>query len=181
MSNGMLLGVAFFLLKKDTLLTDPLAPRYPTNRPNQRLYPNKYAGGMISGVPSRKMLLAERHLSALWRVMRGWSWDSGLGTGAERPLHRLGILSLWMKHKHSIPQTANEDAKKMPIRGIPWHAIGNAGLERTGVAFHDLIDHVSNTVVKTMPIINPAIVGSGLTDATIKQSKCSLHTGNVSS
>jgi hypothetical protein len=156
--NGVLVGMTFFLLKLDTLLTESLAPPHPTHRPNQRLYPKMYAGGMISGVPLRKMLLAERHLSALWRVMQVWSWDSGFGTVTESPLSCLDILRLWVKHKYNPPATVEEDT---PIMGIPWHAVGTASLERTGVTFHQLTDPAINTVMKTIPIINPPSLGHG--------------------
>jgi hypothetical protein len=162
--NGVLLGMTFFLLKVDMLFTDPLAPPHPANHPNQRVYPNKYAGGLPSGVPLRKLLLAERHLSSLWRVMRGWSWDAGFGKGSDRPMNKLDILRLWVRHKYTLPEDVEEDTKKMSIMGIPWNQVGTAGLERTGVAFHDLTDPKTNTVLRTVPIVNPAIVGTGLTD-----------------
>jgi hypothetical protein len=167
--NGVLLGMTFFLLKVDMLFTDPMEPPHPANHPNQHIYPNKYAGGMPSGVPLRKMLLAERHLSSLWRVMRGWSWDGGFGKASDRPMNKLDILRVWIRHKYTPAETIEEDTKKMSIMGIPWHEVGTAGLERTGVAFHDLTDPGTNTVLRTMPIVNPAIVGTGLTDHQAKQ------------
>ena len=167
--NGVLLGMTFFLLKVDMLLTDPMEPPYPANHPNQRIYPNKYAGGMPTGVALRKMLLAERHLSSLWRVMRGWSWDGGFGKVSDRPMNKLDILRLWIRHKYTPAETLEDDTKKISIMGIPWHEVGTAGLERTGVAFHDLTDPGTNTVLRTIPIVNPAIVGTGLTDHQAKQ------------
>lgn len=167
--NGVLLGMTFFLMKVDVLFTDPVAPPHPINHPNRRVYPNKYAGGIPSGVPFRKMLLAERNLSSLWRVLRGWSWDSGFGTGSARPLTRIDVLKLWIRHKYSLPANADEEVKKMSIMGIPWNEIGTAGLERTGVAFHDLTDPVTNKFLRTVSIVNPAIVGTGLTDHQANQ------------
>ena len=167
--NGVLLGMTFFLLKVDMLFTDPMEPPHPANHPNQRIYPNKYAGGMPSGVPLRKMLLAERHLSSLWRVMRGWSWDGGFGKASDRPMNKLDVLRLWIRHKYTPAETLEDDTKKMSIMGIPWHEIGTVGLERTGVVFHDLTDPGTNAVLRTIPIVNPAIVGTGLTDHQAKQ------------
>ena len=162
--KGVLLGMTFFLIKVDMHFTDPLVPTYEANHRNQRMHPNKYAGGLPTGVPLRKMLLAERHLSSLWRVMRGWSWDSGFGKSSDRPLHRLDLLRLWIRHKYVLPETASDEVKKMSIMAIPWHEIGTAGFERTGVAFHDLTAPDTGAVLRTIPIVNPAITGLGLTD-----------------
>jgi hypothetical protein len=96
--------------------------------------------------------------------MRGWSWDGGFGKGSERAMNKLDILRLWVRHKYTLPEGVEEDTKKMSIMGIPWNEVGTAGLERTGVAFYDLTDPKTNIVLRTVPIVNPAIVGTGLTD-----------------
>ena len=48
--------------------------------------------------------------------------------------------------------------------GIPWHEVGTASLERTGVAFHDLTAPDTGALLKRIPIVNPAIIGTGLSD-----------------
>ena len=93
------------------------------------------------------MLLAERHLTSLWRVLRGWTWDPQMPM---TKLTRLEVIRLWVRHRYNIPENAPQAIKEMSIMGVPWNEIGTAGMERTGVAFYDL----DGTQV---PITHPAI------------------------
>lgn len=148
-------GMTFFLLKVDMHFTDPVQPPYPSNHGNTRLYPTKWNAAVFSGVPLRKMLLAERSLTPLWRVLRGWSWDP---KQPQMPMTRLEILRLWVRHKYTLPEDAPEEAKKQSIMGIPWHEVGTAGFERTGVSFHNLSSD------KQVAITHPSIAGGGLSE-----------------
>src|ERR1700750_2968587 len=73
-STPALHNLTCFFLKVDMRFTDPVRPPYPTNHPNQLLHPNKLAAGCPTGITLRKILLAERQLTPLWRVLRGWNW-----------------------------------------------------------------------------------------------------------
>jgi hypothetical protein len=129
-------NMTHFLLKVDMFFTEPKVATYPHHHANQRMFPAKWAGKMQSGVALRRMLLAERQLSSLWRVVRGWSWDA---TDSTRPMTRLDALRLWVRHSFKFPEGTPECVKKEDIMSIPWYEIGTAGLERTGVSFYDLV------------------------------------------
>ena len=143
---------SIFLLKVDMLLTDPLHPAYPINHANQRFFPRKDNGTSVSGVGLRKLLLAERQLTPLWRVVRGWTPDP---KEPARPMTRLDMLRLWVRHKYVPKEDLPDSTKKMSIMGIPWFEVGTAGLERTGVTFvgkkkdgGDEVDGDSTTTAK---------------------------------
>ena len=153
MNDGVLHGITFFLIKVDMHFTDGVQMPYPANLPNQHLYPNRWANAMFSGVPLRKMLLEERQLTPLWRVIRGWSWDP---QDPQRPLTRLDVLRLWARHRYTPPEDTPENVKKMSIMGIPWWEVGTVGLERTGVSFLNLGDN------KQVSLAHPSIAGAGL-------------------
>lgn len=156
-SNSVLTKLTFFLLKLDMFLTDPSQPPYTFDPTNPRRYPAQFAGGNGSGVALRKMLLAERQLTPLWRVIRGWTWDM---TQPQIPMTRLDMLRLWVRHKYQIPADAPENVKRQSIMGIPWHEVGTAGLERTGVSFEDVGG-------KQVPISHPSILAKGQSGQSI--------------
>ena len=142
-----------FFLKLDMAFTDPCTPSYPIDHPNFLHHPAKYAGGQPSGVHLRKMLLAERQMTSLWRVLRGWTPDSRDPAIA---MTRCDLLRLWIRHKFQWPEGTSESVKGMKVMDILPHEIGTAGLERTGVAFHDLHDPATNTTTK-VPVMDPSI------------------------
>ena len=72
------------------------------------------------------------------------------------------MLRLWIRHKYHPREDTSEDVKKQSIMGIPWWEVGTAGLERTGVSFHDLGD-------RQVALAHPSISGTGLTDQQRKQ------------
>ncbi|KAK5162939.1 uncharacterized protein LTR77_011100 [Saxophila tyrrhenica] len=130
-SNTILQNFTHFMLKVDMLLTDPVAPQAPTDHPNKRLYPEKHDLKVLCGADLRKMLLAEKQMTGLWRVIRGWSPDPEDG---QREITNLDVLRLWVRHEYRHPQGTSEKKRRLPIMGIPWYEVGMAGMERTGVA-----------------------------------------------
>lgn len=155
-STQTLHNLTCFFLKTDMRFTDPVRPPYPTNHSNQLRHPNKHAGGCPTGVKLRKMLLAERQLTSLWRVLRGWTWE----TNAPRvPMTRLDVLRLWIRHRYVHPEGTSETVRRQSIMGIPWWEIGTAGFERTGVSFLNLTEEDEE---KQVPILHPSIAGAGL-------------------
>lgn len=143
--NHTLYGMTAFLLKVDMAFTLPDQAAYPARHSGM---PANWAHNIPTGVPLRKLLLAERHLTPLWRVLRGWTWDP---TYPAIPMTSLDALRLWARHKFRMPDDAPDGVKAMSVMGIPWHSLGTAGLERTGVAFYNLDG-------KTIPVTHPAIL-----------------------
>ena len=139
-----------FFIKLDMHFTHPMPPSFPFNHPDQRRFPNRMTGGHTSGVQLRKALLAEKSLTPLWRVIRGWSWDASL---SQIPMTRLDLIRLWVRHYY-IPHPLLPDyVKKQSIMGIPWWEIGNAGLERASTG--------SRTITgKQITFTDPSIIGN---------------------
>ncbi|EME82230.1 uncharacterized protein MYCFIDRAFT_83526 [Pseudocercospora fijiensis CIRAD86] len=102
-SNKTLELLTHFLLKVDMFFTDPALALYRFNHPNQRVWPNRWANGAALGCNLREKLLAERSLTSLWRVMRGWSPDPAAGF---RPIRAMDILNLWMRHQFRFRRNA---------------------------------------------------------------------------
>ena len=75
---------------------------------------------------------------------------------------RLDVLRLWVRHKYTPSEDQPEEVKKQSIMGIPWWEVGTAGLERSGVSFHNLGD-------KQVSIAHPSIAGTGLPSHTKHQ------------
>ena len=144
-STTTLHNMTAFLLKVDMAFTDPNAPAYPANHPN---VPAAWANHIPTGVPLRKLLLSERQLTPLWRVLRGWTWDP---TKPREPLTDLEGLRLYARHRFTLPDGAPADWKDQPVMDLPWHAVGTASIERTGLAFYTLDG-------KKVPITHPAIM-----------------------
>lgn len=153
-SSKTLEMLTYFLLKVDMLFTDPVHPPFPLNHPDQLSFPNHLAGGAPSGVPLRKLLLAERHLTSLWRVMRGWTWDP---REPQVRMTRMDVLRLWVRHRYSHPPEIPENIKKQSIMSVPWWEVGASGYERTGVSFFNLADD------KKVVLSHPSIAGTGIT------------------
>ena len=143
----------FFLIKLDMRFTHPLPPSYPAGHPDQRRFPNRVAGAHVSGVLLRKTLLAEKSLTPLWRVLRGWSWDSQL---PQTPMTRLDLIRLWVRHHYTPHPLLPYDVKKLSIMGIPWWEVGTAGLERAGIG-------ISSISGKQVSFTDPSIVGKTAT------------------
>jgi len=68
-----------FFLKIDMALTDPAHAPYSDNHRNPSLHPARHVNGAPSGVAVRKLLIAERRVTSLSRVLRGLSWNPAQG------------------------------------------------------------------------------------------------------
>ncbi|KAK5116253.1 hypothetical protein LTR62_008580 [Meristemomyces frigidus] len=126
-----------FFLKVDMFFTDPTGPRVPGNAANMDLavYLPELQGCGFTGVALRKLLMAGKHFTALWRVLHGWNPDS---KAPIQPMNRLDLLKLWVRHKYHLPDDSPDHVKRQSIMGIPWNEVGTASLERTGVSITEL-------------------------------------------
>ncbi|KAM3417443.1 hypothetical protein BST61_g5689 [Cercospora zeina] len=123
-----------FFLKLDMFFTDPGYTLFPINHPSQSISPNRWANGMPVGSSLKEILLAERSLTPLWRVLRGWAPD---GAGHGRPIEQLDILKLWVRHKFRIPNPAAPAAensndtidKSLPIMGLRMEEFVQTGYQ----------------------------------------------------
>nr|OQO25541.1 hypothetical protein B0A51_06860 [Rachicladosporium sp. CCFEE 5018] len=118
-----------FFLKLDMHLTDPIGGTMPANHPDQLRFPNRFARQAFTGKQLRETLLAEKSLTPLWRVVRGWSPDP------DQPrvvMDRLDMLKLWVRHYYKRPVGQNQAMRDQKIMGVPWWETGTAGLERVG-------------------------------------------------
>lgn len=149
-----------FLLKVDMYFTNPTAPIYPIHHPNQYLHPIHLSGGTPTGVALRKMLLAERGLTPLWRVLRGWNWDP---TQPRIPLTRLDMLRLWVRHRYGHPEGTAEEIRKQAVVGVPWYEVGTLDYERVGVSFCNLSDG------RKVTLPHRSIAGTGLSESRQQQ------------
>lgn len=152
-TNDNLQHFTMFLLKVDMLLTDPMAPSHPMAHPNTRVYPPKDRGHSPSGIGLRKLVLAERQMTPLWRIIRGWTPDP---LELARPMTRLDMLRLWVRHKYKPDESLPEATRKQDIMGIPWWEVGTAGLERTGVTFADTMKDVKVDADNARPKAQPS-------------------------
>lgn len=127
-SNKIVRMLTHFFLKLDMLFTDPAYEIFPLNAPNQQVLPNAWAGGQALGCTLREKLLAEKGLTPLWRVMKGWSPDPATG---DRPIRRMDILELWMRHRFRFRQNAPLDVDRtQKIMRAPMKDFMLTGYER---------------------------------------------------
>ncbi|KAK4542309.1 hypothetical protein LTR36_006962 [Oleoguttula mirabilis] len=126
-----------FFLKVDMSFTDPAGPVYPVATANTNIgaHPRRLERTGVIGCDLREMLMAERHFTPLWRVLRGWSWDP---SEPRVSMNRLDVLKLWVRHRYHLPEGVPEHVKKQSIMGVPWWEVGTAGLERPGVSHVNL-------------------------------------------
>ena len=132
LNNKALFYLTHFFLKVDMRFTDPVVPIYEANPIGELHHPHDWTGGGFVGCDLRELLLAEKHLTPLWRVLRGWSWD---WREPQVPMTRLDMLRLWVRHKYTVPADTAERVKKQSIMGVPWWEVGKAGHERIGVEY----------------------------------------------
>ena len=94
-------------LKIDMHFTDPVGRVHPPNHPDPWRHPPKFANKGFVGSHLRKTLLAERSLTPLWRVLRGWTWDP---REPAVEMDRLDIFKLWARHYyHPTEDLEDED------------------------------------------------------------------------
>lgn len=126
-SDDTLKYATMFFLKLDMDFTNPSGAIYPANHQDQLRFPQKWANMGFTGTALRETLLAEKSLTPLWRVLRGWSWDP------EQPrvhMDQLDMLRLWVRHYYKPRVDLPDPIKKQDIMGVPWYKVGTAGLER---------------------------------------------------
>ncbi|KAF2208673.1 hypothetical protein CERZMDRAFT_101120 [Cercospora zeae-maydis SCOH1-5] len=133
-ANSTLKLATIFFLKLDMFFTDPGYPLFPINHPSQSIFPNRWANGIPVGSSLKEILLAERSLTPLWRVLRGWAPD---GAGHGRPIEHLDILKLWMRHKFRSTNPAAPPAtdpnnpidNSLPIMGLRMEEFVQTGYQ----------------------------------------------------
>lgn len=131
-SDSVLKYATTFFLKVDMDFTDPAGRVWPTNHPDQFRFPNKYGGKTFTGVTLRETLLAEKSLTPLWRVLRGWTWDPDQ---PRLPMDQLDIMRLWVRHHYKPRDDQPKPIREQDIMGIPWFEVGTAGLERFSMPY----------------------------------------------
>lgn len=139
-----------FFLKLDMHFTSPEGRVWPANHADTHAYPPHLANLGFTGVALRKTLLAERSLTPLWRVLRGWGPDS---LAPAEGMGRLDLVWLWVRHCYDPSEEEEEDdddedeeyagreedkekmlqrAKLQRVLDVPPHEIGTAQMERVG-------------------------------------------------
>ncbi|KAM0723860.1 hypothetical protein Q7P37_000850 [Cladosporium fusiforme] len=143
MCNAALHILTMLFLKIDMHFTDPEGRLWPANHPDPYHYPPQLANKAFVGCSLRKTLFAERSLTPLWRLLRGWSPDP---RAPAAPPSRLDMVRLWVRHYYEPDEELREDtedmqikAKRLSILDVPPHEIGTAQLERVGQP-HTLVD-----------------------------------------
>ncbi|USW51808.1 hypothetical protein Slin15195_G051270 [Septoria linicola] len=141
-----------FFIKVDMFFTDPAFKAYPANHPNQGIWPNRWAHGMAVGCNLREKLLAEKSLTPLWRVMRGWAPD---GAGNGRPIQPLDILKLWMRHRFRFDSRTPEDIDRtLPIMGLRMEQFYKTGYQK-------FVMPKNGTPFKPIKILSPDLLVMG--------------------
>lgn len=128
-SDAVLSCATHFFLKVDMLFTDPGFELYPLVPPNQQqVWPHQWAFGMALGCRLREILFAERSLTPLWRVLRGWTPDPNEGP---RPMTRMDVLKLWMRHRFRFrPGMPSDLDRSLKIMRMPMNSFIDTGFER---------------------------------------------------
>jgi hypothetical protein len=145
--NASLLCLTHLFLKLDMHLTDPIGRISPRNHPDTWRFPPEFAGKGFVGSHLRSTLLAERSLTPLWRVLRGWTWDP-----KEPAVHmdKLDIVKLWARHYFN-PEERGEDldprARNQTVLGIPFSQLGTIQMEGFGQLQYKVDHAVLNEMV----------------------------------
>ncbi|KAK5747125.1 hypothetical protein LTR17_000258 [Elasticomyces elasticus] len=145
-SKATISRATMFFLKVDMAFTDPVGPVYAVNGPhtNPLVHLPQWQNTGLVGCSLRALLTAERHFTPLWRVLRGVCPDP---EEPMLPIERLDILRLWIRHKYHLPEDTPEHVKHQSIFGVPWHEVGTAGMERTGIVTHKSADGTPKTII----------------------------------
>jgi hypothetical protein len=140
-----LLCLTQLFLKIDMHLTDPIG-RISPNHPDTWRFPPEFARKGFVGSHLRSTLLAERSLTPLWRVLRGWTWDP-----KEPAVHmdKLDIVKLWARH-YFDPEENGDDmdprARNQTVLDMPFSQLGTIQME----GFGQLKYTIDNTVLNEM-------------------------------
>lgn len=116
-----------FLIRCDMAFTDPGIDPFPLNHPNQAMFPNQWAFAAAVGCNLREKLTAERNFTALWRVLKGLTWDMD---EPPRPLEASDIVKLNVKHKFRWPAGTSDAQLRVPIMGMWYSDMRFVGCER---------------------------------------------------
>ncbi|KAK3631322.1 hypothetical protein LTR56_016957 [Elasticomyces elasticus] len=145
-SKATISRATMFFFKVDMAFTDPVGPVYAVNGPhtNPLVHLPQWQNTGLVGCSLRALLTAERHFTPLWRVLRGICPDPD---EPMLPIERLDILKLWVRHKYHLPEDTPEHVKHQSIFGVPWHEVGTAGMERTGIVTHKNADGTPKTII----------------------------------
>ncbi|EGP85287.1 unnamed protein product [Zymoseptoria tritici ST99CH_3D7] len=129
-SNDTILHAAEFFIKVDMAFTDPESAPIVAPIPGAApIRPNRVGGNLI-GCKLREVLLAERTMTCLWRVLKGWSWDT---EDPARPMRKIDIFKLYMRHRFRFPihlPPNAKDLRRFPIMGEHYDDILKVGVER---------------------------------------------------
>ncbi|KJY02201.1 hypothetical protein TI39_contig80g00004 [Zymoseptoria brevis] len=129
-SNDTILHAAQFFIKVDMAFTDPESAPIVAPIPGAApIRPNRVGGSLI-GCKLREVLLAERTMTCLWRVLKGWSWDL---EDPARPMRKIDIFKLYMRHRFRFPihlPPNAKDLRRFPIMGEHYDDILKVGVER---------------------------------------------------
>lgn len=125
-ADTTLAGAIQFFLKVDMALTDPGGKLVHTNP----LHPEHRFVGFV-GCTLRQVLLSERSLTPLWRVLKGWSpyptKDPELNT---LPLKQADMLEIYFRHKAQVPWNPTEGQSESNVLGKKLTENTVAGYER---------------------------------------------------
>lgn len=128
-SDEVLTSLTCFFIKLDMFLTDPLAEVYQAIPVGGT---NGWTRGAFVGVDMRECLLAERHLTTIWRVIHGWNPDN---KAPQLPISKLDIVRLWARHKWR--RTDEQLLPSTTAFGLPSWELGTARHERRFVKEYD--------------------------------------------
>jgi hypothetical protein len=135
-------------LKIDMHFTDPIGRVHPANHPDTWRYPPNFASKGFVGTHLRQTLLAERSLTPLWRVLRGWTWDP-----KEPAVHmdKLDVVKLWARHYYHPNENEDEDLgpqiRQQSVLDIPFPQLGTIQTEGFGTLRYDVYGAVLNEMV----------------------------------
>lgn len=108
--------------------TEPIGRINPAVHPDTHRFPPHHARKGFVGTQFRQVLLGEKSLTPLWRVLRGWSPDPN-----DPAVHmdELDIVKLWVRHFYEPDQDMDPRPRELRVMGVPWHELGTAQMERT--------------------------------------------------
>jgi hypothetical protein len=122
-----LMYLTHFFIKVDMHFTHPLGRVQMPNHPDTHRFPPRFARQGFVGSSLRQVLLGERTLTPLWRVLRGWTPDP---RDPAVHMNQLDIVKLWVRHHYEPDADIEPRTKTMNVLGIPWHELGTAQMER---------------------------------------------------
>lgn len=128
-----------FFIKVDMHFTHPLGRVQPPNHPDTHRFPPRFARQGFVGSSLRQILLGERTLTPLWRVLRGWTPDP-----RDPAVHMdtLDIVKLWVRHYYEPDADSDPRIKVLDVLGIPWHKLGTTQMERIKEPYNSVDERI---------------------------------------